>query len=150
GKGLELIKAKGLVIGVRRAKGGGHLDANAVKCLEAEAKVAHNSVSGPVHHIATNKNWVSTLRGGPWSPKFQQIFQKAGMTLEDVANKVRIPGHAGPHPEVYHQAIFDRLTSATQGLSGKAYKDALLRELESLAREAQTAGSSLNRLLTGG
>jgi len=78
------------------------------------------------------------------------IFKKAGMTLEDAANKVRIPGHFGPHPEKYHQLIFDRLTKATKGLSGQDYKDALLKELDAIAREAQTAGSVLNKLLTGG
>ena len=71
------------------------------------------------------------------------------MTLEDAANKVRIAGHYGPHPEAYHQLIFDRLTNATNGLSGPAYRDALLKELQAIAREAQKVGSVVNRLLTG-
>jgi hypothetical protein len=71
------------------------------------------------------------------------------MTLEAAANKVRIPGHFGPHPEAYHQAIYDRLTAATNGLSGQAYKDALLKELDKLAKEAATYGTELNKLLTG-
>ncbi len=103
----------------------------------------------PIHHIATNKNWVSTLTGGPWSPQFEKIFQKAGMTLEDAANKVAIPGHAGPHPEAYHRAIFDRLSNVTDGLSGQAYKDALLNELGQISQDAQTLGNPLNSLLTG-
>ena len=64
---------------------------------------------GPLHHIATNKNCISTLRGGPWSPKLAKIFKKAKMKLNDKANKVRIPGHKGPHAEAYHQRIYDCL-----------------------------------------
>jgi hypothetical protein len=72
------------------------------------------------------------------------------MTLEEAANKVRIPGHAGPHPEAYHQEILDRLQSATEGLKGAGYKAALLKELEVIAGEASRIGSRLNKLLTGG
>jgi RHS repeat-associated protein len=104
---------------------------------------------GPEHHLATNKNWVSEARGGPWSPKFESIFKKAGMTLDDAANRIRIPGHACPHPEAYHQEVFDRLTRATRGLSSDKYKDALLKELDRLGCEASTKGSKLNKLLTG-
>src|SRR5262245_2854144 len=107
-----------------------------------------NGICPPEHHIATNKNWLSTARGGPWSPRFQKIFEKAGMTLEDAANKVRIPGHQGPHPEAYHQAIYDRLIAATSGLNGQAYKERLIQELEKIAIEASTPGSPLNKLLT--
>jgi A nuclease family of the HNH/ENDO VII superfamily with conserved AHH len=102
----------------------------------------------PAHHIATNKNWVSTLRGGPWSPRFEKMFERAGMNLEDAENVVNIPGHAGPHPELYHQEIFDRLTAATTAKRGAAYKTALVAELKRIAKEASTAGTKLNRLLT--
>ena len=71
------------------------------------------------------------------------------MSLEDAANKVHIPGHFGPHPEAYHQAIYDRLAAATKGLSGPAYKDALMNELKRLGQEVQTPGTTLNNLLTG-
>ena len=89
------------------------------------------------------------MRGGPWSPRFAEIFRKAGMTLKDPANKVRIRGHFGTHPEAYHQEVYDRLTSVTKGLSGQAYKEALLKELDQIACEASTKGSRLNNLLTG-
>lgn len=105
--------------------------------------------AGPEHHIATNKNWLSEIRGGPWSPRFEKLFKKAGMTLEDAANKIRVPGHHGPHPEAYHQEVFRRLTEATKGLDGPAYKKALIRELDKIATEAQTVGSRINKLVTG-
>ena len=103
---------------------------------------------GRQHHIATNKNWISTLRGGPWSPKFERIFKKAGLTLEDAANKIRIPGHRGPNPREYHEEIYERLTIASEGLSGEKLKKALLKTLDTIAVEAMTPGTKLNYLLT--
>jgi hypothetical protein len=104
-------------------------------------------INAPGHHLATNKNWFATLRGGPWSSRFAEIFEKAGMTLKDAENIVNIPGHTGPHLEPYHRAIFERLTKATEGQRGKAYKDALISELRAMAKEALTDGTKLNRLL---
>ncbi|HZI08744.1 MAG TPA: AHH domain-containing protein, partial [Myxococcus sp.] len=40
------------------------------------------------HHLATDKNSVSTARGGPWTPRFRKIFKKAGMELKDPENIV--------------------------------------------------------------
>jgi hypothetical protein len=70
---------------------------------------------GHGHHIATDKWWDSTNNDGPWSPKFQELFDKAGMSLNDPANIVRVKGHKGPHPVEYHQRILDRLTGAMKG-----------------------------------
>ena len=47
---------------------------------------------GPTHHICTNKNTKSAVSGGPWTPQCEEIFENAGMSLEDVANKVRLKG----------------------------------------------------------
>lgn len=104
----------------------------------------------PLHHIATDKNVVSKLRGGPWTPRFEAIFRRAGLSLKDAVNKVRVAGHSGPHPEAYHRAVFDRLLSATNGLRGgtDAYRQAVIRELEKIGKEAATRGTSLNKLLT--
>ena len=104
--------------------------------------------SGPVHHLATNKNFVSPARGGRWSPKFKAIFDKAGIDLDDALNKLAIPGHKGPHPETYHQLVYDRLLAATKGLSGDAYRAALEAELAALKAEASTVGCIINKLLT--
>ncbi|MGK3959481.1 RHS repeat-associated core domain-containing protein [Sorangium sp. So ce118] len=101
----------------------------------------------PEHHVMTNKNRVSTDRGGPWTPRFEDMAKRAGMTLEDAANRVRIPGHRGPHPEAYHREVFDRLSRTTEGLSGDAYSTAFRAELDAIRSEAATAGSALNRLL---
>ena len=49
------------------------------------------------HHIATNKNWI---RDPQWSKLFQELFARAGMTLEESANLVELPAefHKRPHP----------------------------------------------------
>jgi RHS repeat-associated protein len=104
--------------------------------------------AGFLHHIATNKNFISKLSGGPWSQRFEKIFRRAGMTLKDAANKVRLPAHKGPHPEAYHREVFDRLNDATRGLRDKAAQDALTKELGKLGEECATAGTRLNKLLT--
>jgi hypothetical protein len=101
------------------------------------------------HHIATNKNGLSTLRGGPWTPRFQRIFAKAGMKLNDPANKVYIQGHKGPHPQAYHEEIFRRLSDAVRDcVSAQQCRESLVRELQKLAREISTPGSRLNKLIT--
>ncbi len=130
------IGARQFVVGALQETGGLILYANA-------------SNLGPLHHIATDKNSVSPARGGPWTPRFKKIFDKAGMDLQDALNKINVPGHRGPHPEKYHQAVFDRLTSATNGLNGPAYRNALETELRAIGKDAATPGNPLNRLLTG-
>jgi hypothetical protein len=69
------------------------------------------------------------------------------MTLEDAANRVRIPGHRGPHPEAYHREVFNRLSRATEGLSDVGYGPAFRAELDAIRVDATTRGSALNRLL---
>ena len=105
---------------------------------------------GHEHHIASNKWWSATNRGGPWSPQFQKIFDKAGMSLDDPANKVRVPGHRGPHPEAYHRKVLRALTDATAECGSMSECRALLtRELRELASRIIKPGTDLNRWVTG-
>ncbi|MCP3063419.1 AHH domain-containing protein [Myxococcus sp. K38C18041901] len=106
------------------------------------------SGKGQRHHLATNKNEISTATGGPWTPEFRKLFRRAGMELKDPENIVRIVGHKGPHTEQYHSFIYKRLL---QGL-GECRKvaecqKALTSELRLLAKEAQTRGTEVYRLL---
>ncbi|MEP3478771.1 MAG: AHH domain-containing protein [Fuerstiella sp.] len=80
------------------------------------------------------------------SPK--AIFDKAGFDLDDEINKIRVPGHKGPHPELYQRSVYDRLLEATGGLNGDDYRSALRAELDALKKEAVTPGSLLNQLIT--
>ncbi|MDC0710402.1 AHH domain-containing protein [Stigmatella sp. ncwal1] len=123
------------------------LPANAV------AMVARSSSgNGPcveTHHIATICNDKSTARGGMWSPRFREIFAKAGMALDDPANKMPLPGHYGPHPERYHQIVMDALSDATATCrSIVECRAALTGELRRLAKQIATPGSELNQLVT--
>jgi hypothetical protein len=104
---------------------------------------------GELHHIATVENEKSTARGGPWTQRLKALFDKAGMSMEDAANKVRVPGHQGPHPREYHQEVFDRLKAAVATCQTTAQcRESLTRQLKSLAEELQRGGSRLNKLVT--
>ena len=101
------------------------------------------------HHLATDKNRVSTARGRPWTPRFRRIFKKAGMELKDTENIVDVPGHKGPHPQKYHELVFRRLDSTTARCrSVDECRKLLTKALQQLAKEAVTKGTDINRLLT--
>jgi len=101
------------------------------------------------HHMATISNSKSPLRGGPWTPRFQEIFAKAGLRLKDPENVVPVEGHYGPHPEKYHRIVHRRLDDATRGCRSMAQcREMLTRELDDLAQEIVTPGTELNQLVT--
>ena len=83
-----------------------------------------------IHHIATNKSIASG-----WTAQYAQVFSKAGMTLDDAANKMVLTGHSGPHTEAYKQYVLTTLQNAVEGLSGADYKRALLEALDGLKKE---------------
>ena len=101
----------------------------------------------PTHHIATNKH-------SKWTPKFEKLFIQMGMDkykngkprkdiLNQPINRVDVIGHKGPHPELMHQMVYDRLL-----LASKQGRTAFENELRLLANEATTVGSVLNNFLT--
>ncbi|WP_043428162.1 AHH domain-containing protein [Cystobacter fuscus] len=106
---------------------------------------------GPVHHLCTNKNMVSGASGGPWTPLCEKLFGRAGMTLGDVANQVRLKAHQGPHPQAYHQAVIDRLQKALgRCKSEETCRPRLVEELAKIANDLLTPGSDLRRLIVTG
>jgi hypothetical protein len=101
------------------------------------------------HHLATNKNDISTVHGGPWTPRFEDIFARAGMGLDAAQNLVYLKGHKGPHPEQYHEEIFRRLSQAVVDCQSTSHcRIKLVEELRKLADEICTPGSLLHRLAT--
>jgi hypothetical protein len=103
------------------------------------------------HHIGTIANKQSSLRGGPWTPRFERLFARAGMRLQDAENVVLIRGHKGPHPLRYHEIIYRRLRAALGDCSAiTECRENLTRELRALAEEISTPGTELNRLVTVG
>ncbi|MDY7232893.1 AHH domain-containing protein [Hyalangium rubrum] len=103
------------------------------------------------HHIATICNDKSASRGGPWTPRFRELFAKAGMKLNDPANRLPVQGHKGPHPERYHRIVYDRVVRATATCrSITECRAKLTQTLERLAQEIGTPGTELNQLVTQG
>ncbi|NTX37561.1 AHH domain-containing protein [Myxococcus sp. CA033] len=106
-------------------------------------------VEGHDHHIASNKFWKDTRSGGPWSPRFQRLFDRAGMSLDDSENIVRVRGHKGPHPEAYHRIVLRRLDAALVDCrTMQQCREVLTVELRRLGQEVATPGSDLNKLVT--
>ncbi|MCY1073505.1 AHH domain-containing protein [Archangium lansingense] len=101
------------------------------------------------HHLATNKNDISERFGGPWTPRFEQLFELAGMSLDAAENLVYLKGHKGPHPEAYHEAVFEKLNSELRDCGAVSRcRGKLLEALGRLAEEVCTPGSRLHRLVT--
>lgn len=155
GQGGFRLAAAGQVTSVSVAPGGVITIALDPEAVAETARGTRAVASEPVatsaheHHIATNKWWDSTNLGGPWSPRFQKLFNRAGMSLDDAANKVRVPGHKGPHPQKYHEEIYERLEDAMEGCrSIQQCREALVGELRALAKEITKSGSRLNALVT--
>ncbi|MCP3099877.1 AHH domain-containing protein [Myxococcus sp. K15C18031901] len=94
---------------------------------------------------------VSDANGGPWTPLFQDIFNRARMSLSDNANLIRLRGHQGPHPQKYHEEVLTRIDGATRGCRGvERCRAALVNELAKIARELTKQGSKLRKLLMNG
>ncbi|HZH15115.1 MAG TPA: AHH domain-containing protein [Archangium sp.] len=101
------------------------------------------------HHLCTNKNDISESSGGPWTPRFETLFEKAGMSLEDPVNIIYLRDHKGPHPEAYHREVFKRLNDELVTCRTRAECRAkLMDELDRIAGEVCTPGSTLNKLAT--
>jgi HNH/ENDO VII superfamily nuclease len=101
------------------------------------------------HHLATNKNEVSSASGGPWTPRFEAIFELAGMSLDAAENLVYLKGHKGPHPAEYHKEVFGRLFRATEDCGTTAQcRSKLLDALRKISEEICTPESLLHRLAT--
>jgi hypothetical protein len=100
------------------------------------------------HHLCTNKNDISVRTGGPWTPRFEEFFARAGLDLDDPANIVYLREHKGPHPEAYHREIFKRLNDALRTCRTRAECRAkLVKELDRIAEEVCRPGSMLNELI---
>ncbi|NPC84383.1 AHH domain-containing protein, partial [Pyxidicoccus fallax] len=155
GQGGFRLAAAGQVTSVAVAPGGVITIALDPEAVAETARGTHAVASEPVataaheHHIATNKWWDSTSSGGPWSPIFKKLFDRAGMSLDDAANKVRVPGHKGPHPVEYHREVFRRLQDATRRCKSiQQCRERLTAELRDLAVQISTPGTALNKLVT--
>jgi hypothetical protein len=123
----------------------------AMAALGAGSDGIQGDPDGQVHHICTDKNDTSDTNGGPWTPLFEKLFNKAGLSLNDKANQIRIRGHQGPHPEEYHDEVYERVRSVLSTCRGTAQcREVLLKVLKTLARDLMTPGNELRLWVTKG
>jgi hypothetical protein len=73
------------------------------------------------------------------------------MRMKDTENIVPIEGHRGPHPQDYHELVYESLNRALRNCRTIAdCRVRLLVALDDLAQSIATPGSDLNRLVTQG
>jgi Tol biopolymer transport system component len=115
---------------------------------------------GDRHHIATNKSDTRPSRnadgtkGDPWTKRFKKdVFDKAGLSMSDGSNVVRVPSHnRSAHPHEYHREVHRRLRNAVDGAGQNASKarirEAVKEELRSLAEDILDPTDALNKAIT--
>jgi hypothetical protein len=109
-----------------------------------------NKGSARRHHIATDKNSISDATGGPWTPLFEDLFEKAGMTLQDPSNLIYFDSHQGPHSRQYHEEVYRRLEEALANCTHpRDCRARLVYVLDRIAADICLPGSKLNKLLKG-
>lgn len=86
-------------------------------------------VAVQTHHIAT--------KYGRWGERFDELFKKAGIGMDDAINKMELPGHMGRHIEEYHTHVWNQLNNAIGSKTGQAAKDALKGALDKLRMELE-------------
>jgi len=92
-----------------RSAEGGHRDCAADAPNRDAVSWLRRSCMTPKWEGTPYKNTVSAATGGPWTPRFANLFKRAGLSLDDEINLVRVPGHYGPHSEQYHRIVYQRL-----------------------------------------
>jgi hypothetical protein len=102
---------------------------------------------GSPHRIATRTDRWTFGEGKPWTLRFEELFARAGMSLKDPLNLIYLQEDAAPHPEAYHQEIFDRLEATLEGCGDEETCGAVLRmALRRLAAELCTPDTPLSSL----
>ncbi len=109
--------------------------------LQTKGVKGAGAAATEIHHIASNKSRF-------WSTKFKELFDPAGIGLDDAINKIAVTGHNGGHG-YYNLVVLNRLQNAVVGLdpSTLRYKRMLQRELLIMRREIADESSSLFGML---
>jgi hypothetical protein len=103
---------------------------------------------GTPHRIATRTELRSAKKKA-WTPRFVELFARAGMSLKDPLNLIYMQDHATPHPEEYHQEIYDRLQATMEGCGERETCGEVLRmALRQLAAELCTPDTPLSSLVS--
>jgi hypothetical protein len=111
--------------------------------------VSASGEGGSPHRIATRTHLRARKAGRPWTVRFEELFDRAGMSLKDPLNLIYLQEHADSHSEAYHQAIFDRLQATLDGCGDRETCGEVLRmALRRLAAELCTPDTELSSLVT--
>jgi hypothetical protein len=103
---------------------------------------------GTPHRIATRSD-LRSARKKAWTPRFVELFARAGMSLKDPLNQIYMQDHAALHPEAYHQEIYDRLQATMDGCGDRETCGEVLRmALRRLAAELCTPDTPLSSLVS--
>jgi RHS repeat-associated protein len=83
--------------------------------------VSNPGLQTELHHFASNCN-------STWTPRFQQIVSRYGLSLNDAWNlhPFSTQYHSGPHPEAYHQWVFAQMTRAASQAGNSVQKFIML------------------------
>jgi hypothetical protein len=111
--------------------------------------VASEDEGGTPHRIATRSRRKETRAGPAWTPRFEALFARAGMSLEDPLNLLYLQEHALPHFEAYHQEVYDRLQATLEGCGDEETCAGVLRmALRRLSAELCTPDTPLSTLVS--
>jgi hypothetical protein len=73
-------------------------------------------VHNQCHHVVSHYSNAKRGWTRDWTGESRQILQNADIKLHGKINKQFVAGHTGPHPELYHQRVFQRLEQAVDQL----------------------------------
>ena len=60
-----------------------------------------------------------------WTNRFKPFLDKAQLDIDGPDNKVYVPNHKGPHPDEYHEYVYNKLKRATKGIAQKNLKSSI-------------------------
>src|SRR5262245_2087323 len=96
-------------------------------------QIVRQRSGGPEHHIVSiypnkSRGWETNS-----SAMSRRLLRRGKLGLESWHNKVRIPGHQGPHPEGYHRRVWEILEKAARDKHGGDLTTALEKALDRIA-----------------
>jgi hypothetical protein len=79
------------------------------------------------HHIVSQNENQGRGWSKNWTALAKEILSDAKIDIDSDANVIPLRGHEGPHPQLYHRRVYERLYAATLGPNGQTIIGASLR-----------------------
>jgi hypothetical protein len=109
-----------------------------------EIRYLESILSAHVHHVVSRYSNATRGWARNWSELARAILAEAGVGVESQSNKLRLPGHWGPHPELYHRVVFERLQRAAEGRTGAELTEKVRQELQKIMEDLLADPSRLS------